>query len=63
MLRWPLGPAPAGHGMSFGLPGLKLIFLIAACAVSLLCLSLREWWWKDAEILLQRRQLAVRSSA
>ena len=31
--------------------GLKLIFLIVARAVSLLGLSRRESWWKDAEIL------------
>jgi hypothetical protein len=30
--------------------GLKLIFLIVPRAVSLLCLSRREWW-KDAETL------------
>ena len=39
--------------------GLKLIFLIVTRAVSLLCLSRREWWWKDAEILMLRHQLAV----
>jgi hypothetical protein len=39
--------------------GLKLIFLIASRAVSLLSLSRREAWWKDAEILMLRRQLAV----
>jgi len=39
--------------------GLKLIFLIVARAVSLLGLSRREWWWKDAEILMLRHQLAV----
>jgi transposase len=38
---------------------LKLIFLIVTRAVSLLCLSRREWWWKDAEILMLRHQLAV----
>jgi hypothetical protein len=38
---------------------LKLIFLIVARAVSLLGLSRREWWWKDAEILMLRHQLAV----
>ena len=25
----------------------------------LLCLSRREWWWKDTEILILRHQLAV----
>jgi putative transposase len=39
--------------------GVKLIFLIATRAVSLLGLSRREWWWKDAEILMLRHQLAV----
>ena len=39
--------------------GLKLIFVIATRAVSLLGLSRRERWWKDAEILMLRHQLAV----
>ena len=39
--------------------GLKLIFLIVTRAISLLGLSRREWWWKDAEILMLRHQLAV----
>ena len=39
--------------------GLKLIFLIVTRAVSLLGLSRREWWWKDAGILMLRHQLAV----
>jgi hypothetical protein len=39
--------------------GLKLMFLIATRAVSLLGLSRREGWWKDAEILMLRHQLAV----
>ena len=39
--------------------GLKLIFLIVSRAVSLLGLSRREAWWKDAEILMPRHQLAV----
>jgi hypothetical protein len=38
---------------------LKLIFLIVTRAVSLLGLSRREWWWRDAEILMLRHQLAV----
>jgi hypothetical protein len=38
---------------------LKLIFIIVSRAVSLLGLSRREWWWKDAEILMLRHQLAV----
>jgi hypothetical protein len=39
--------------------GLKLIFLIVTRAVSLLGLSQREMWWKGAEILILRHQLAV----
>jgi putative transposase len=39
--------------------GLKLIFLIVTRAVSLLGLSRREEWWKAAEILMLRDQLAV----
>ena len=39
--------------------GLKLVFLIVTRAVSLLGLSRRESWWKDAEILMLRHQLAV----
>jgi putative transposase len=39
--------------------GLKLIFLIVTRGVSLLGLSRREEWWKDAEILMLRHQLAV----
>jgi putative transposase len=39
--------------------GLRLIFLIVTRAVSLLSLSRRESWWKDAEILMLRHQLAV----
>jgi putative transposase len=39
--------------------GLKLTFLIVTRAVSLLGLSRREEWWKDAEILMLRHQLAV----
>jgi hypothetical protein len=41
------------------LVGLKLIFLVVTRAVSVLCLSRREAWWKDAEILMLRHQLAV----
>src|SRR2546429_6868419 len=41
------------------LVGLKLIFLIVSRAVSLLGLSRRESWWKDAEIMMLRHQLAV----
>ncbi|MEP7024087.1 MAG: hypothetical protein ABJB47_09845 [Actinomycetota bacterium] len=39
--------------------GLKLIFLVVSRAVSLLGLSRRESWWKTAEILMLRHQLAV----
>ncbi|MGH3402550.1 MAG: hypothetical protein ACRDRJ_08590 [Streptosporangiaceae bacterium] len=39
--------------------GLKLIFLVVSRAASLLRLSRREPWWKDAEILMLRHQLAV----
>jgi putative transposase len=39
--------------------GLKLTFLIVPRAMSLLRLSRREAWWKDAEILMLRHQLAV----
>jgi hypothetical protein len=38
--------------------GLKLVFLIVSRAVSVLGLSRRESWWKDAEILMLRHQLA-----
>ena len=38
---------------------MKLIFLIVSRAVSLLGLSRREAWQKDAEILMLRHQLAV----
>jgi transposase InsO family protein len=39
--------------------GLRLIFLIVTRAVSLLGLSRRKAWQKDAEILILRHQLAV----
>jgi putative transposase len=39
--------------------GLKLIFLIVTRAASVLGLSRREVWWKDAEILMLRHQLVV----
>jgi hypothetical protein len=38
---------------------LTLIFLLVTRAVSVLGLSRREAWWKDAEILKLRHQLAV----
>jgi hypothetical protein len=37
---------------------LKLIFLIVTCPVSLLGLSRREEWRKDAETIMLRHQLA-----
>jgi hypothetical protein len=37
--------------------GLKLIFLVVSRAMSLIRLSRRESWWKDAEILMLRHQL------
>ena len=57
MRRAGLGP-PAG-GNDLRLVGLKRIFLIVSHAVSLLGLSRREAWWKDAEILMLRHQLGV----
>jgi len=57
--RWLLGPAPARAWDDLRLVGVKLIFLIVTRAGSLLGLSRREWWWKDAEILMLRHQLAV----
>jgi hypothetical protein len=39
--------------------GLKLIYLVVARAMLLIRLSHRESWWKDAEILMLRHQLAV----
>src|SRR3974390_3209256 len=50
---------PARAWDDLRLVGLKLIFLIVTRAVSLLGLSRRERWWKDAEILMLRHQLAV----
>jgi hypothetical protein len=38
---------------------LELVFLIVFRAVPVLGLSRRESWWKDAEILMVRHQLAV----
>src|ERR1022692_3189260 len=63
-VTWPDAPLTARPGAcrawdDLRLASLKLIFLIAARAVSLLGLSRREWWWKDAEILMLRHQLAV----
>jgi putative transposase len=72
MLRWLLAAgcsaARSAHARSvlacqgvddLRLVGLKLIFLVVKRAASLLGLSRREWWWKDAEILMLRHQLAV----
>jgi transposase len=39
--------------------GLRLIFLTVSSVMSLFRLSHREEWWKDAEILMLRHQLAV----
>jgi putative transposase len=39
--------------------GLKLVFLVVSRVMSLLRLSRRESWWKDAGILMLRHQLAV----
>ena len=39
--------------------GLKLIVLVVTRTVSVLGLSRREAWWKDAEILMLRHQLAA----
>lgn len=58
-LMWLLGTPSARSWDDPQLVGLKLIFLIATRAVSLLGLSRREEWQKDAEILLLRHQLAV----
>src|SRR5207247_9494997 len=41
------------------LVGLKLIFLVVTRAVSVLGLSRREAWWKNAEMLMLRHQLAT----
>jgi hypothetical protein len=41
------------------LAGLKLIFLVVTQAVPVLSLSRRQAWWKEAEILMLRHQLAV----
>ena len=58
--RWPVGrPGPGCACDDLRLAGLKLIFLIVTRAVSLLGLSRREVWWKDAGVLILRHQLAV----
>jgi putative transposase len=38
---------------------LKLVFLVVSRVMSLIRLLHRESWWKDAEILMLRHQLAV----
>jgi hypothetical protein len=48
---------PGGGCDDSQLVGLKLIFLIVSRAVSLLRLSRRESWWKDAGILMLRQAL------
>jgi hypothetical protein len=56
----PGSPVPAWPGCDDSrLVGLKLIFLIVSRTVSLLRLSRRESWWKDAEILMLRHQLSI----
>src|SRR5579862_7016718 len=50
---------PARGWDDLRLVGSRLVFLIVARAVSLLGSARREWWWKDAEILMLRHQLAV----
>ena len=58
--RWLFGPAGTAWAWDdLRLVGLKLIFLIVTRVVSLLGLPRREWWWKDAEILMLGHQLAV----
>ena len=70
MLRRPLTARPRVRHMpgrswptrawdDLRLLGLKLIFRIVTRAVSLPGWSRRERWWKDAEILMLRHQLAV----
>jgi hypothetical protein len=69
-VTWPDAPliagarpgSPARAWDDLRLMGLKLVFLIVTRAVSLLGLSRREWWWKDAEILMLRHQLVVASA-
>jgi len=58
---WPAGDIERDLD-DLRLVGLKLIFLIGFRAVSLLGLSRREAWWKDAEILMLRHQLAPTTS-
>jgi hypothetical protein len=57
--HWLPGPAAGRAWDDLRLVGLRLLFLIVTRAVSLPGLSRREEWWKDAEILMPRHQLAV----
>ena len=57
--RWPDRSWSVRRCDDLRLVGLKLTFLIVSRAMSLLRLSRREAWWKDAEILMLRHQLAV----
>jgi hypothetical protein len=50
---------PLGRRHGLRLAGLKLIFLMVSSAGSVLGLSRRQAWGKDAEILMLRHQLAV----
>ena len=52
--RWLFSPGTAWAWDDLRLVGLKLIFVVVTRVVSLLGLSRREWWWKDAEILMLR---------
>jgi putative transposase len=63
-VTWPDAPLTARPGAcrawdDLRLAGLKLIFLIVTRAMPLLGLPRREWWRKDAEILMLPHQLAV----
>jgi putative transposase len=54
------GPVSTWPGVRCSrLVGMKLIFLIVSRTMSLLRLSRRESWWKDAEILMLRHQLSI----
>jgi len=53
------GPWPVRWWDDLRLVGLKLIFVVVSRVISLLGLSRRESWWKDAEILMLRHQLEV----
>ena len=53
------GPWPVRWWDDLRLVGLKLIFVVVSGVVPVLRLPRRESWWKDAEILMLRHQLAV----